>query len=60
MKELLKASQVAEILGKGWSRPRIHVELKRGTFVEPAVMAGNSPLWTRDQVEEIKRMKGIQ
>lgn len=59
--EYLKASQVAALLGKGWSRQRIHVELDRGTLgVEPATKAGNIPLFTLEQVEKIKKAKGIK
>lgn len=59
--ELLKASQVAELLGKGWSRGRIHMELRRGTLhVEPITYVGTSPLWTPEQVEKIKQIKGIK
>lgn len=58
---LLKASQVAELLGAGWSRQRVHMELKRGTLgAEPTTHAGNIPLWTPKQVDQIKRFKGIQ
>ena len=59
--ELLKASQVAELLGEGWSRQRVHVELKRGTLgAEPITTAGNVPLWTPEQVEQIKVIKKIK
>ena len=59
--EYLKASQVAAILGKGWSRQRVHEELKRGTLgVEPETRAGNIPLWTKEQAEKIKKIKGIK
>ena len=59
--KLLKASQVAELLGEGWSRQRVHMEVKRGTLgVEPFTVAGNVPLWTPEQVEQIKQHKGIK
>lgn len=53
----LKASQVAELLGPRWSRQRVHVELKRGTFPDPATYAGNQPLWTEEQIQKYKGMK---
>ena len=58
--DLLKASQVADLLGEGWSRQRVHVELKRGTIIDPAMWAGKTPLWTAAQVEQIKQQKGIE
>lgn len=57
--EFLKASQVAALLGPGWSRQRVHVELGRGTFIEPATRAGNIPLWTMDQMNSIRALKGL-
>ena len=59
--ELLKASQVAELLGHGWSRQRIHMELQRGTLgVKPFTMVGKQPLFTPEQVEEIRAYKVIK
>lgn len=58
-KTYLLASQVAEMLGKGWSRQRVHMELSRGTFPDPSMYVGKSPLWTIEQVEKVKRERGI-
>lgn len=48
-KNFLKASQVAELLGKGWSRQKVHVYLSRGKFPEPITYIGEQPLWKKSQ-----------
>jgi hypothetical protein len=59
----LLASQVAEMIGDKWSRQRVHMELQRGTFPEPAIYTGGlkkSPLWTVEQIETFKKERGIK
>lgn len=63
-KDLLLASQVAEMLGDKWTRQRIHVEYKRGTFPQPDSYTGTeakrSPLWTVGQIEKYMKLKGMK
>lgn len=55
--KLLKASEVADMLGGKWTRQRVHKYLTRGVFPEPYTYAGTSPLWTPQQVESFKKSK---
>jgi hypothetical protein len=56
----LMASQIAEMMGPKWSRQRVHTELKRGKFPDPATYVGNQPLWTPQQVKKAMKERGIQ
>lgn len=53
--ELLKASQVAKLIGGNWVRQTVHVYLQRGKFPDPHTYVGNQPLWTREQIIRFKR-----
>jgi hypothetical protein len=57
--QYLMASQIAGIMGSKWSRQRVHTELKRGKFPEPTIYVGNQPLWTPEQIEKVKKERGI-
>lgn len=59
----LFASQVAARMGPKWSRSRVHVEYKRGTFPQPVEFMEMGrykiPLWTEEQVNRARREKGL-
>lgn len=44
----------------GWSTEKTHVYYKRGKFFKPTAHVGNRPLWTEEQVKEIKIIAKIK
>lgn len=57
--EYLMASQIAEMLGGKYTRPRVHTEMKRGNFPQPDKYINNSPLWSVKKVHSFMKSKGM-
>lgn len=53
--KLVKASEVAEILGGRWTRSMVHTYLNRGKLPQPVTYVGNQPLWKESQFKKIKK-----
>jgi predicted DNA-binding transcriptional regulator AlpA len=56
--DLVNAEEASEILGGKWSRQKVYIYLKRGTFPQPYATVGHTRLWRREQIEQYKSLKG--